>query len=98
MAPQDAARAVAARGASIRLVGSGAHLVQALLPAAFPAVVETVRCDATLVAGCAARRLAAGERPIAGFAGRPLYLRAPDARPPRPFVAPGAPLAAQEPA
>jgi tRNA threonylcarbamoyl adenosine modification protein YeaZ len=96
MAPQDAARTIASR-AGIRLVGSGAHLIQALLPAGVAAVPETVRCDAALVARCAARRLAAGERPVAGFAVRPLYLRAPDARPPRPFMARG-PLAAQGPA
>ncbi len=94
MSPQDAAGAIASR-AEIRLVGSGAHLIQALLPADVSAVQETVRCDAALVARCAARRLAAGERPVAGFAVRPLYLRAPDARPSRPFMVPGSPLAAQ---
>jgi tRNA threonylcarbamoyladenosine biosynthesis protein TsaB len=71
----------------LRLVGSGAQLVQAQLPGGFPAVVETVRADARLVALCAARRLAAGEQPVAGFAVRPLYLRAPDARPSAPLPA-----------
>ena len=51
-----------------------------MLPAGVPAVIDTVQVDARLVALCAARRLAAGERPVAGFAVRPLYLRAPDAR------------------
>jgi tRNA threonylcarbamoyladenosine biosynthesis protein TsaB len=91
MAPQDVAALVAAdarAGAGpLRLVGSGAHLVQAHLPAEVPAVVETVQADARLVGLCAARRLAAGERPVAGFAVRPLYLRAPDARPPAPLLA-----------
>lgn len=95
MPPQDAARAIASRAGPIRLVGSGAHLIQALLPADVPVVLEMVRCDASLIARCAARRLAAGERPVAGFAVRPLYLRAPDARPPRPFMVQGSPLAAQ---
>jgi tRNA threonylcarbamoyladenosine biosynthesis protein TsaB len=91
MPPEDVAAWVAAdalAGAGpLRLVGSGAHLVQAQLPAEVPALVETVQADARLVALCAARRLAAGERPVAGFAVRPLYLRAPDARPPAPLLA-----------
>jgi tRNA A37 threonylcarbamoyladenosine modification protein TsaB len=87
---------VARRGRGpVRLVGSGAHLVRPLMPAEVAAVQETLRCDAALVAACAARRLAAGERPVAGFAVRPLYLRAPDARPPRPLVAPAGALAGQ---
>jgi tRNA threonylcarbamoyl adenosine modification protein YeaZ len=91
MPPQNAARAVtepyAGRGSGpVHLVGSGACLVQALLPAETPVVLETVQADARLVARCAARRLAAGERPVAGFAVRPLYLRAPDARPPTPIM------------
>ena len=93
MPPREVAQAIARRAARgsgpIRLVGSGAHLVRALLPAEIPVVQETVRCDASLIARCAARRLVAGERPVAGFAVRPLYLRAPDARPPRPLMAPG---------
>jgi tRNA threonylcarbamoyladenosine biosynthesis protein TsaB len=87
--PQDAAAWLAAdevAGAGpFRLVGSGAHLVQAQLPAEIATVLETVPADARLVALCAARRLAAGERPVAGFAVRPLYLRAPDARLPAPL-------------
>jgi tRNA threonylcarbamoyladenosine biosynthesis protein TsaB len=78
----------------LRLVGSGAPLVRAHLPAAFPAVIETVQADARVVALCAARRLAEGERPVSGFAVRPLYLRAPDARPPAPLVARARALAA----
>jgi tRNA threonylcarbamoyladenosine biosynthesis protein TsaB len=94
--PQQLALEAARRGRGpVRLVGSGAHLVRALLPAAVAAVQETLRCDAALVAACAACRLAAGERPVAGFAVRPLYLRAPDARPPRPLMAPAGALAGQ---
>jgi len=99
MPPQDAALAIASRVGSgpIHLVGSGADLVKALLPPKVPVMLETVRCDASLVARCAARRLAAGEGPVAGFAVRPLYLRAPDARPQRPLMAPGArPVAVRE--
>jgi len=73
--------------APLRLVGSGASLIEAHLPAEAPAVVETVRVDARLVARCAARRLAAGERPVPGPAVRPLYLRPPDARPAVPLLA-----------
>lgn len=91
MPPQDVAAWVAADAVAgagpLRLVGSGAQLVQALLPVGVQAVVETVEADARVVAQCAARRLAAGERPIAGFAVRPLYLRAPNARPPVPLLA-----------
>ena len=91
MPPQEVAASVAAgalAGAGpLRLVGSGAHLVQAHLPDGVPAMVETVQADARLVALCAARRLAAGEQPVPGFAVRPLYLRAPDARPPAPLLA-----------
>jgi tRNA threonylcarbamoyladenosine biosynthesis protein TsaB len=89
MPPQDAAAwAVAEPMADpLRLVGSGAPLIRAQLPAGVAAVIETVQADARLVALGAARRLAAGERPIAGFAVRPLYLRAPDARPPAPLLA-----------
>jgi hypothetical protein len=71
----------------LRLVGSGAPLIQAQLPAGVAAVIETVQPDARLVALGAARRLAAGERPVAGFAVRPLYLREPNARPPAPLLA-----------
>jgi tRNA threonylcarbamoyladenosine biosynthesis protein TsaB len=86
---QEAAAWAAAQPMSVplRLVGNGARLIQAQLPAGFSAVLETVQVDARLVALCAARRLAAGEQPVAGFAVRPLYLRAPDARPPVPLMA-----------
>lgn len=91
MPPQDAAAWVAADAVAgagpLRLVGSGAQLVRPLLPVGMQAVVETVEADARLVAQRAARRLAAGERPVTGFAVRPLYLRAPDARPPTPLLA-----------
>lgn len=65
----------------LRLVGSGAGLVRAALPEDAEATMEPAALDARAVATCAARRLAAGIRPIAGFAVCPLYLRAPDARP-----------------
>jgi tRNA threonylcarbamoyladenosine biosynthesis protein TsaB len=90
MPPQEVAAWVTAKLAgarSLRLVGSGAHLIQAQLPTGIRATTETVQADARLIALCAARRLAAGERPVAGFAVRPLYLRAPDARPPAPLLA-----------
>jgi tRNA threonylcarbamoyladenosine biosynthesis protein TsaB len=86
--PEQAAGLVSGSG-RIRLVGSGARLIQPHLPAGV-SVIETVEADARLVARCAARRLAAGERPAAGSAVRPLYLRAPDARPAVPLVAPRA--------
>jgi tRNA threonylcarbamoyladenosine biosynthesis protein TsaB len=71
----------------LRLVGSGARLIEAELPTGVATVVESVPVDARLVAFCAARRLAAGERPVSGFTVRPLYLRAPDARTPVPLLA-----------
>jgi tRNA threonylcarbamoyladenosine biosynthesis protein TsaB len=71
----------------LRLVGSGACLIEAELPTGIATVVETVPVDARLVARCAARRVAAGERPVSGFAVRPLYLRTPDARAPAPLLA-----------
>jgi tRNA threonylcarbamoyladenosine biosynthesis protein TsaB len=84
MSPQAA---VARIEGPVRLVGSGAGLVQAALPASVSAVTLAMRLDARLVARCAARRLAAGKHPMPGFEVRPCYLRAPDARPPVPLVA-----------
>jgi tRNA threonylcarbamoyladenosine biosynthesis protein TsaB len=78
----------------LRLVGSGARLIEAELPTGVATVVETVPADARLVALCAARRLAAGERPVSGFAVRPLYLRAPDVRAPVPLLARAGAMAA----
>lgn len=63
------------------LIGSGAALIRAALPADVDAVVESARLDARLVAEAAARSLDRGARPIRGFDLDPLYLRAPDARP-----------------
>jgi tRNA threonylcarbamoyl adenosine modification protein YeaZ len=73
----------------LRLVGSGALLVRAALPADRAVVIEGAELDARWVARRAARRLARGERPQSGSSLRPLYLRPPDARPPAPLVAPG---------
>jgi len=87
--PEQAA-ALVSRSGRTRLVGSGALLIQPHLPAGVSSVIETVPADARLVALCAARRLLAGERPVAGAAVRPLYLRAPDARPALPLLAPRA--------
>jgi tRNA threonylcarbamoyladenosine biosynthesis protein TsaB len=89
MSPHEAAAFALAEPVArpLRLVGSGAPLIQAELPAGVATVVETVPVDARLVALCAVRRLAAGERPASGFAVRPLYLRAPDARVPVPLLA-----------
>jgi tRNA threonylcarbamoyladenosine biosynthesis protein TsaB len=88
MPPREAAAWAVAEpmAGPVRLVGSGARLIHAELPAGLAAVVEAVQVDARLVALCAARRLAAGERPVSGFSVRPLYLRAPDARPPAPLL------------
>jgi tRNA threonylcarbamoyladenosine biosynthesis protein TsaB len=85
MPPREAAAGIAG---PVRLVGSGAGQIQAVLPAGVASLLEPVRLDARLVARCAARRLAAGERPVAGFEVRPLYLRPADARPPAPLVVP----------
>jgi tRNA threonylcarbamoyladenosine biosynthesis protein TsaB len=73
---------------ALHLVGSGAALLRAAMPTGRAAVVESVESDARWVASCAARRLAAGERPQPGPMLRPLYLRRPDARPQVPLVAP----------
>jgi len=78
LAPEAAAQALVP---PFRLVGSGAQLVRATLPEHAALTIRPARLDARAVALCAARRLAAGHRPIAGFEVGPLYLRAPDARP-----------------
>ena len=72
----------------LRLVGSGAPLLRAALPAGRPVVIESAELDARWVASCAAGRLASGEAPQPGHTLRPLYLRPPDARPQVPLVAP----------
>ncbi len=84
--PEAAARST--RGPMV-LVGSGARLVQAALPGDAESEILPVELDARAVALCAARKLRAGMRPAPGFTVRPLYLRAPDARPqhPRPALA-----------
>jgi tRNA threonylcarbamoyladenosine biosynthesis protein TsaB len=64
----------------LRLVGNGAALLRAALPGAVPVPSESTEPDALYVASRAISRLAAGERPVAGSAVQPLYLRAPDAR------------------
>jgi tRNA threonylcarbamoyladenosine biosynthesis protein TsaB len=71
-----------------RLVGSGAGLFQAVLPAGRSVRIENAELDARWVAQRAAERLASGETPQDGHALRPLYLRPPDARPQTPLVAP----------
>lgn len=81
-------QAVAALGPGpLRLVGSGAALLRAALPARRVAIIESAELDARWVASCAARRLAGGEVPQPGPTLRPLYLRPPDARPQVPLVA-----------
>jgi tRNA threonylcarbamoyladenosine biosynthesis protein TsaB len=89
MPPREAAAYAVAEPLArpLRLVGSGARLIETELPTGVATVVEAVPVDARLVALCAARRLAAGELPVSGFAVRPLYLRAPDARAPAPLLA-----------
>ena len=84
LAPEDVNFAGAAP--PLHLVGSGAALVRAVLPDDLPAVSASAEPDALHVARRALARLAAGERPVAGGAVQPLYLRAPDARLP---TAPG---------
>jgi tRNA threonylcarbamoyladenosine biosynthesis protein TsaB len=84
--PQQAAADLA--GGPLRLVGSGAGLIRAQLPAERPIPILTAALDARWVARRAADRLASGERPQDGSALHPLYLRPPDARPPMPLVAP----------
>jgi tRNA threonylcarbamoyladenosine biosynthesis protein TsaB len=70
-----------------RLAGSGAHLVAAGLSGdADVRMIETVPLDALAVARAAAGRLADGQAPAPGTALRPLYVRAPDAIPPRPLI------------
>jgi tRNA threonylcarbamoyladenosine biosynthesis protein TsaB len=64
----------------LHLVGNGAALLRAALPGGVPVVSESAEPDALYVASRAISRLAAGERPVAGSAVQPLYLRAPDAR------------------
>lgn len=82
------AQAVAGLGPGpLRLVGSGAPLLRAALPARRVALLESAESDARWVASCAARRLAGGEVPQPGFTLRPRYLRPPDARPQVPLVA-----------
>lgn len=71
-----------ARGPMV-LVGSGARLVRAALPGDAEAEILPVELDARAVALCAVRKLGASAQPAAGFTVRPLYLRAPDARPQR---------------
>jgi tRNA threonylcarbamoyladenosine biosynthesis protein TsaB len=75
------------RGHPLRLVGSGARLIAATLPADVEAMIEPAELDARAVAACAALRLAQGRRPTVGTALKPLYLRPPDARPQVPLVA-----------
>lgn len=66
------------------LVGSGAALISAALPDAPSFASASAEADALGVARRALARLAAGERPLAGPAVQPLYLRPPDARLPTP--------------
>jgi tRNA threonylcarbamoyladenosine biosynthesis protein TsaB len=78
LAPEDVMLAGAAP--PLHLVGSGADLLRAALPAGAPVVSASVAADALGVARRAVARLAAGERPVPGPAVHPLYLRPPDAR------------------
>ena len=78
LAPEDVTLAGAVP--PVRLVGSGAALLRAVLPDDVPVLSERTEPDALYVARRAWARMAAGERPVAGCAVQPLYLRAPDAR------------------
>ncbi len=84
--PEEAAAGLPA--GPLRLVGSGAGLIRAQLPAGRLVPIVTAAVDARWVARRAALRLASGERPQDGGKLHPLYLRLPDARPPMPLVAP----------
>jgi tRNA threonylcarbamoyladenosine biosynthesis protein TsaB len=89
MTPEAAAERL--RDGRWRIAGSGAALVAGALGAAVDAeIVETAPIDAADVAKAAAARLLAGEAPAPGFSLQPLYVRAPDAVPPPPLVAPRA--------
>jgi tRNA threonylcarbamoyladenosine biosynthesis protein TsaB len=72
----------------LRLVGSGAGLIRAELPADRAVVTLSAEVDARWVAKRAADRLVSGETPQDGGTLHPLYLRPPDARPQTPLVAP----------
>lgn len=77
-----------------RLAGSGAGLVAEKLDAgADVSVSDMPPIDARMVMRAANAKLAAGVVPTAGFECRPLYVRAPDAVPPKPLVAPASPAA-----
>lgn len=72
---------------SWRLAGHGAFLVlEALGDSAKVEMIEAGSINAKAVALVAAEALSAGEPPEKGSALRPLYVRAPDAVPPAPFV------------
>ena len=86
MTPEQAAAGLGP--GPLHLVGSGAPLLRAALPARRVAVLGSAELDACWVARCAARRLDGGEAPQPGHTLRPLYLRPPDARPLVPLVAP----------
>ena len=70
-----------------RLAGSGVHLVatSAADESRFRRI-ETPPLDARSVARAAVVRLADGATPDRGFALKPLYVRAPDAVPPKPLI------------
>lgn len=72
-----------------RLAGSGAELVAEQLADGVDVVLsETPPIDARMVMQATAAKLAAGVVPTSGFECRPLYIRAPDAVPPKPLVTP----------
>jgi len=84
-----AAVAADLRTGSWRLAGPGAGLITERLDAAAKVEMIDMRpTDAAAVAYAAALRLSAGERPVKGFDLRPLYIRGPDAKPPKPLMAP----------
>lgn len=78
LAPEVAAAALPRR---IRLAGDGAPLIRDALPAGTEVEMAPAAIDAGALARAAAEYLAGGASPIAGSEIRPLYLRAPDARP-----------------
>lgn len=76
----EAAAAKLGGGEPVRLVGSGAPLVQAHLAEGAASRVE-MRLDARGVAAAAFAMAKSGKSPVAGFELGPLYLRPADARP-----------------
>ncbi len=87
--PAEAARPLVS--GAWHLAGSGAGLVMAcLLEASDVVLIDDALPNAKGVALASGLQLSRGVTPIPGFDLRPLYIRAPDAIPPKPLVTPAA--------